>query len=529
LENMMRTRQIAGAWLCAVALALTAGAVGGEGVRVIDAVKTGSADAVRAVLKQKTDVNAAEPDGTTALHWAAHASNLELAQLLMRAGANVNAVNRYGVVPLRLAVEGGNAALVEALLASGANPNATLTTGESVLMTAARTGDPATVKALVARGANVNVAEGLQGQTALMYAALENHAAAVTVLAESGADLNARSKPLTWPEFKFNTGGMIYTLQPVGGWTALMYAARDGAVDAVRALAEAGAGLDLQDPDGTTPLILAIVNARFDTAVALLDKGANPNVADKMGMTPLYAAVDMHTLAPLMGRPAPPLRDSIDAVEIARVLLRRGANPNAQLQRPIIGRHTAYQGDGSLGEGTTALVRAARSGDVAMMKVLLEGGADPRITQKDGTTVAMIATSARGQRVYSGTASVGTPATEEDALEALTLLLNASVDVNAANGNGQTALHNAAARGADAIIRYLVEKGARLDAKDRAGRMPIDLARGGGGGRGRGNAAGEVRESTVALLGELMTGKGIPVPAPPSAPASPAAPAPAQQ
>jgi ankyrin repeat protein len=211
------------------------------------------------------------------------------------------------------------------------------------------------------------------------------------------------------------------------------------------------------------------------------------------------------------------------------VLLGRGANPNAQLQRPIIGRHTAYQGDGSLGEGTTALARAAKSGDVAMIKVLLEGGADSRITQKDGTTVAMIATSARGQRVYAATASVGTSATEADALEALKLLLNTSIDINAANGNGQTALHNAASRGADEIVRYLVEKGARLDARDKQGRMPIDLARGGGGGRGRGNAPGEVRDSTVRVLSELMTSRGIPVPPAPSAPASPAGQEPAQQ
>jgi ankyrin repeat protein len=519
---------MAGTWLCAAALALTGSGAQGAGVALVDAVRAGSADAVRALLKQKADVNAAEADGTTALHWAAHANNLELTRLLLRAGANVNAVNRYGVAPLRLAVEAGNAALADALLAAGANANTTLPTGESVLMTAARTGDPATIKALVARGANVNATEGLQGQTALMYAALENHAAAVKVLAESGADLNARSKPLDWPEFKFNTGGMIYTLQPVGGWTALMYAARDGAIDAVRALADVRADLDLQDPDGTTALILAIVNARFDTAVALLDKGANPNVADENGMTPLYAAVDMHTLSPLMGRPAPPLRDAIDAIEIARALLRRGANPNAQLRRPIIGRHTAYQGDGSLGEGTTALARAAKSGDAEMIRVLIEGGADARITQKDGTTVAMIATSARGQRAYAATASVGTPATEEDALASLKVLLATPLDVNAANGNGQTALHNAAARGADAIVRYLVENGARLDAKDRQGRLPIDMARG-GGGRGRGNAPPEVRESTVALLSQLMTSNGIPVPPAPPAPAPSAAPAPAQQ
>ncbi len=526
----MRTRLETAAWLCAAAITLTAHAVGGAGVRLIDAVRTGSPEAVSALLKQKPDVNAAEADGTTALHWAAHANSLEMTRQLLRAGANANAVNRYGVAPLRLAVEAGNAALAEALLKAGANPNAAIPNGESVLMVAARIGDPATLKMLLGAGAKANAVEGSQGQTPLMYAARENHAAAVKVLVEGGADVNARSKPLVWPEFKFNTGGMIYTLQPVGGWSATMFAAREGAIEAVRALADAGADVNLPDPDGTTPLILAIVNARFDTAVALLEKGANPNAADNMGMTPLYAAADMHTLSPLMGRPAPPLRDSIDAVAMARALLRRGANPNLQLKRPVIGRHTANAGDGSLGEGSTALMRAAKSGDAAMIRVLLEGGADARLTQKDGTTPVMIATSARGQRVYAGTASVGTPATDEDALEAVKLLLTAPVDVNAANANGQTALHNAAARGADAIVTLLVAHGARLDAKDRLGRLPIDIARGaGGGGRGRGNAGGPARESTAALLREAMTSRGIPIPPPAAQPAAAPAEAAAQQ
>jgi ankyrin repeat protein/cytochrome c553 len=368
--------------------------------------------------------------------------------------------------------------------------------------------------------------EDAQGQTALMFAALENHADAVKVLVEGGAKVNAQSKPLVWPDFKFNTGGMIYTLQPVGGWSAAMYAARQGSIAAVRALAENGADLNLADPDGTTPLILAIVNARFDTAVALLEKGADPNRADQFGMTPLYAVVDMHTLSPLMGRPAPELTDSIDAVETARVLLRRGANPNAQLKKPIIGRHTAFQGDGSLGEGSTALARAAKSADVAMIKVLLEGGADPKVTQKDGTTPTMIAVGARGQRVYSGTASVGTQATEEDALEAVTVLLSSAIDVNAANANGQTALHNAAARGSDPIVKLLVDRGATLDAKDRLGRLPIDMARGaGGGGRGgRGGAAGQVHQSTVAVLSQAMQSRGMTIPPPPAAPATAVAP-----
>jgi ankyrin repeat protein len=240
----------------------------------------------------------------------------------------------------------------------------------------------------------------------------------------------------------------------------------------------------------------------------------------------------MHTLSPMMGRPAPAMRDSIDAVEVARALLKKGANPNLQLKKPIIGRHTAFQGDGRLGEGSTPLARAASSADATMIKVLLEGGADPKLTQKDGTTVAMIAASARGQRVYAAAASVGTPATEADSLEALKLLLDTPLDVNASNTNGQTALHNASGRGADTLVKLLIDKGAKLDAKDKLGRLPIDMARGvgGGGGRGRGNAPGQVHESTVALLTAAMTAKGIAVPPPPARPANaPAEPAEQQQ
>jgi ankyrin repeat protein len=526
----MRVRHRVGAWCGAAAIAFGASAVDGAGLPLLDAVKAGRTQAVGALLRQKADVNAVEGDGTTALHYAAHANNVEMARLLLRAGAKADVVNRYGVTPLRLAVEHGNPDLVQALLRGGAKATARMPNGESVLMTAARTGNPATLRALMAAGADVNAAEDTQGQTALMFAARENHADAVRVLVEGGAKVNAQSKPLVWPEFKFNTGGMIYTLQPLGAWSAAMYAAREGSIDALRALARNGADLNLADPDGTTPLILAIVNARFDTAAALLESGADPNRADQNGMTALYAAVDMHTLSPLMGRPAPELTDSIDAVEMARVLLRRGANPNLQLKRPIIGRHTAFQGDGSLGEGSTALARASKSADVAMIQVLLEGGADPTVAQKDGTTALMIAVAARGQRIYAGTASVGTQATEEDAIDAVKVLLGSAANVDAANANGQTALHNAAARGSDTIVRLLVEKGAKLDAKDRLGRLPIDMARGaGGGGRGRGAGPGQVHESTIAVLTQAMQSRGLTIPAPQARPTAAPAEAEAQR
>jgi ankyrin repeat protein len=494
-----------------VAAATSLGAAASS-LPLIDAVKAGDIESVRVLLKGKADVNEALPDGTTALHWAAHSNQNELARLLIASGANANAANRYGVTPLTLAAANGNAALTEALLQAGADPKITAGEGETILMTAARAGSVGTIKVLVANGADVNAAEQWQGQTALVYAALENHGDAVRALVELGADVDTRSKRLEFPDFVFKTAGMIYAVQPVGSWTPLMYAARDGAIDAVRALADSGADLNLVDPDGTTALTLAIINGHFDTAVALLEKGADPNVADKNGMTPLYAAVDMHTIQTVWGRPMPLLEDATDPAGMVQALLEHGANPDVPLLRPIIGRHTRNTGDPSLSEGTTALARAAKSGDAKLMKLLIDGGANPHATQADLTTVAMIAASGGGQRVYPGSASVSTPATEEDSLEAIRLAVDAGVDLDAFNVNGETALHRAAARGADSIVAYLAEQGAKLDMRDRRGRTPLDVALGAGGGR-RGGPP-QVRESTADLLRQLMRARGLPVASP---------------
>jgi ankyrin repeat protein len=499
------------AWIAVVAAVLGLSAAANS-LPLIEAVKAGSVENVRTLLKQRVDVNAATPDGTTALHWAVQANANELAQLLIAAGARANAANRYGVTPLTLAATNGNAVLTEALLKAGANPNVVVGEGETILMTAARAGNVETIKALVAHGADVNAAEQWQGQTALVYAATENHADAVRLLVELGANVNARSKRLEFPDFVFKTAGMIYAVQPVGSWTPLMYAARDGAIDAVRTLADSGADLNLVDPDGTTALTLAIINGHFDTAVALLDKGADPNVADKNGMTPLYAAVDMNTIQTVWGRPMPLLEDATDPAGMVRALLAHRADPDVQLKRPIIGRHTRNTGDPSLSDGTTALARAAKSGDAKLMKLLLDGGADPHLTQADLTTVAMIAAAGGGQRVYPGSASVSTPATEEDSLASLKLVAEAGVDLDAFNMNGETAMHRAAARGADAIVAYLAERGVRLDTLDRRGRTPLDVALGvGGGGRG---GPSPVRKSTAELLRRLMQERGLRVPAP---------------
>jgi uncharacterized protein len=457
---------------------------------LIDAVKAGDAEAVRSLLRQRANVNAVEADGMTALHWAARSNDMDTLQLLLRSGANAKAANRYGVTPLSLAATNGNAPMIEALIRAGADPNAALPEGETVLMTAARTGNVGAVKALVAHGANVNAKESWQEQTALMFAASENNAAAVKALVEAGADMNVHSKVWNFPEYRYETNGMAVFQLPRGGWTALMFAARQNSTDAAAQLADLKADLNATDPDGTTALELAVFNVHYSLATMLLKKGADPNVPDNSGMTALYAAVDMRSPAGMMTRPNPKLTDEIDASEMVKILLANGANPNAKLSKPIIGRHNNLVGDTSLGEGATALMRATKTNDLPVMRLLLDGGADPTLTLKDRTTTAMISNS----------------------LEGIKLLVEHGVDVNAFNTNGQTIVHNAAARGANAIIQYAAEKGARLDQKDKQGRTPLDIASGNGGGGGRGGAGrggrgGGGNESTAALLRELMAKK----------------------
>ena len=477
---------------------------GGSG-RVVDAAKAGDFAAVKVLIAQKADVNVPEADGMTALHWAVRANDLTTVQMLIRAGANVNAASRYGLTPLLFAAQNGEPKVVAALVKAGANPNAAMPEGETPLMAAARTGNVDSIKLLVETGAKVGAREQWQGQTALMWAASQNNAAAVKTLIALGADKNERSKLLSFPEFKFETSGMVVTVLPRGGWTPLMYAARDGAADAVGALADAGADLNASDPDGTTALMYAIINAHFDTAAVLIEKGADPNVSDSTGTTALYSAVDMHTMGPMLSRPSPKLVDKLDSADVVRLLVARGANVNARLKRPIIGRHHTPTGDASLGEGTTPLARAAKSNDLQLMKVLLDADADPKLTLKDRTTVLMIA--AAGGAVV-GAYAVAIPVTEDSSIEAIKLCLDRGVDINAFNTNGTTAVHSAVQRGSQKVVRFLADHGAKLDMKNKQGRTPLDIAQGvgataGRGGRGRGaGPSGAMAD----LLRSLMAG-----------------------
>ncbi|HEV8415680.1 MAG TPA: ankyrin repeat domain-containing protein [Bryobacteraceae bacterium] len=438
-----------------------------------------------------------DPDGTTPLHWAVRANDVEAAQRLLHEGANPDAANRYGVTPLSLAAENASAPLIQALLQAGAHPT------ESILMTAARTGNGEVVRMLLARGANANARESSLGETALMWAAAENHPDAVRALIEHGADPNARSDKLEYPKDRFGLEG-VTTILPHGSWTALMYAGRQGSLEAARTLAEMGADLNLADPDGTTALEFAILNGHFDTAAMLTEKGADPNIADSTGMAALYAAVDMNTLGEIYGRPGRKSIDKLTALDLIPILLAHSADPNATLKSATLTRaHTP--GEPSLGAGTTPLMRAARNGDLAAMRVLIAHGADPSLKQKNGTTALMFAAGlGRGTGVFAKDY-----ATEAELLAAVKFLVElgvqSGVDVNAANDAGQTALH-IAAQASDGIVKYLAEHGANLDAKDKQGRTPLDAALG-VGMRARIGGEPTKRESTAALLRTLMSSR----------------------
>jgi len=471
----------------------------GVDTRVIDAARRGDAAGVRALIQKKAPATAAEPDGTTALHVAVQNDQIEIVQALLKAGAQANAATRYGVTPLALAATNGSPAVVAALIEAGANPNAANPDGETVLMDAARSGNLAVVNRLLAAGADVNARDTWRGETAVMRAAGENHADVVKRLAAAKADLDVRSKALGYPNIREDFSTMVFTAIPKGGFTALMLAAREGAHAAAAALVEGGANLDATDPDGTTALVLAIMNAHYDLAAMLIDKGANPNLGDASGMAALYAAVDMLHQAPMINRPLAKPTGKLRAMDVIARLLDHRADPDQGLKTPLLMRQHEF-GDGQLGDGATPLMRAAKASDPASMALLLDKGADPNRAMKNGTTALMIAASRPGRGTTVG-----------QTVAALTVLLDHRADVNAATPDGATALHQAVGRG-DEIVKFLVERGAKLDAKDKFGRTPLDVANGvpGGAGRGRGGAPGEpppVYKETAALLKELASSR----------------------
>lgn len=426
--------------------------------------------AIRLVLRG-ADVAAAENDGTTALHWAAYAGLDALVVALLDHGADPNATNRYGLTPLHAAAEVGHTLPVVALLEAGADPNATLPEGETVLMTAARSGNPEVVVALLDHGAATEARDDFYGETALIFAAVEDHAEAIAALVEHGADVNARAAPM---DYRSRRAGQ--SILGLGDWTPLMYAARHNASAAADALIAAGADLDAQDPDGATALVIAIINAHYEFANRLIAAGADPNLADdEPGMGPLYAAVDMHRLAVGHGRGTPPPVGLLTAVDTARVLLEAGADPNAMLKKAILTRtHTI--GDSALGEGATPLLRAAKSGDIEMLRLLVEHGADPFGMLPNGNTALHFA-AGLGWRDGSPIAPSYDQGTEQEAVETIAYLLELGLEIDEQNQSGDTPLLAAVSgRKSALIVAELLQRGANPRIENRRGQTAAAVA-----------------------------------------------------
>jgi ankyrin repeat protein len=493
------------ALLAAIVIASSVSLAAGQSP-LIDAVKRGDAAAVRALLAKKADVNAVEPDGSTALHWAVQRDDVALVDLLIGAGVNVKAATRYKITPLSLACTNGDAALLNRLLKAGADPNATSEEGQTALMTASLTGKPEAVKLLLETGAEVNTVEPYKGQTALMWAASEGNAAAAEILLTHGADVKAKSK---------------------AGFTPLLFAVRNAHAGAAKVLLDHGASVNDVAPDGTSALNVAVVNAYFELASMLLDRGANPNMPDPRG-SPL------HTLAWLrkpgtdgaaavgnVGHAPPPATGNMTALELAKKLLEHGADPNIRVgwkentfgkeggtaRNPPniqLGRHLLSY------VGATPFYVAAKNGDAVYMKVLADHGANPTLTTKAGITPLMVAA---GLDYWEGE-SPGPFAgvSEAERLEAVKLAVALGNDVNAVadfgdypmTGNtaytllyyphniddllelgvgdprwsGSTPLIGAVVSNQPSLVQWLVDHGARVDAKTKLGWTPLLVAEG---------------------------------------------------
>jgi uncharacterized protein len=456
-----------------VLLGLVANAQTRPDLRLVEAVERRDSRAVESLLKERADVNAAQPDGATALHWAAHWDDRAIAERLVRAGARADAANDLGVTPLALAAENGSAAMVDILLGAGANPNAKLHSGETALMTAARSGNVAVVKALVARGADVGAKELSHGQTALMWAVANGHAAVVRALVEAGADVQARSdvRPRvvhTGNRFGDRNESRGVATLDLGGFTPLLFAARQGDLETGRILLGAGAKVNEVAANGASPLVVAAHSGHGKFAALLVEHGADVNAAGA-GYSALHAAI---------------LR--ADA-ELVGVLLARGANPNAPIEKGTPSRYYSrdWALNGSALVGATPLWQAARYGDVAIMRQLVAAGANPKFAFGDGSTILIAAVAANSgfgtgdrRERYLGPGDIA-PTPEENervTYAAAAVALELGADVNATTQAGDTALHTAANQAVDSVAQLLVEKGANLEATNKRGLTPLGVA-----------------------------------------------------
>ncbi len=516
----------------------------------------GDRSAVRLLVEKKADVNAQQADGATALQWAAYRDDLELADLLIAAGANPKIPNREGATAMQLASQRGSAAMLEKLINAGASVNEREGNGETPLMLAARNGNLEALSLLLKRGADVNAKESLRGTTALMWAVEQKHTDAVKLLIEHGANVSVASSPdskggtaylaptirgradqeKTFRRVRDTTASDAEAIAAAfgvsknakgGGLTPLVLAAREDSLECAQLLVAAGAGVNQITRYGWTPLLTAVQNKHYRLAAWLLQHGANPNIANNGGWTPLYIAVDNRNIE---GGDYPVRQPDMDHLDLIKLLLDHGVNVNARIcgvestpqrckgdsteTRTIFTMQWLYE------DGATPFLRAAQSGDVAVMKMLLEHGADPKLPTANGDTALMVAA---GIGWVDG---VTFEWSEAENLEAVKMCLDLGIDPTIADGDGRTALHGAAHKGRTDVIRLLVEHGAKLDARDKGSRdtftgaleghtwMPIDYSR----GLVRVGVQSAIpHPEAEALLKMLMEERGIPVPPPANA------------
>jgi ankyrin repeat protein len=485
----------AAALLTAVSLSVSA-----ADLRLINAAKNGDRAAATSLLQQKLDVNAAEADGTTALHWAVRADDMDLADRLIKAGAKVKVANRYGITPLYLASVNGSAPMIEKLLKAGADANEVSTEGETALMTAARTGNVPAAKVLLANGAKVDAKETWQGQTALHWAVAQKHPEMVKELIAAKADVNMRADTKIWE--RQSSAEPREKWMPLGAQTPLMFAAREGCAACIPLLASAKADLNATDiDDNLTPLIMALLNGKYDAANALIQAGADVNMADKLGRVPLHVAIDDHTM-PISNRPSPKeVDEELNSLDIIKTLLAKGAEVNIQLKNAFPYRTKLDRGaDGMLGAGTTPLIRAAKAADHVAMKLLFEKGADAKLATRNGVN-ALMAAAGVGTNDADTT---GRYKPQPDIIESIRLCLEAGADINAVDSTGRSALFGAAQQGFDQVVQFLADRGAKVDLKDRNGRTALDAASGLAGGQGFDGSSGAASQATIAVLKKLM-------------------------
>ncbi len=482
----------------------------GTRAELLETVEAGDRASALKLLAAGSDVNARGPDGTTALMWAAYHGDVELVQRLLKAGADVEARNRYGASALSEAATIGSAQIIEALLQVGAAADTPNPEGETPLMVVARTGNVEAAGLLLNAGANVNAKEAWAAQTALIWAAAQSQPQMVRLLVSKGADVDARSVVRNWER------KVIKEPRPKdmnrGGLTPLLYAAREGCLECARHLLEGGADPNLADPENITALSLAIQNLHFDLAAYLIGMGADVNKWDLFGRAPLYMAVDVSTLPADGGGGMAyiPATDEHTALEVGKMLLEKGANPNLQIKRrpPHLSVGQDRGGDLVLTQGATPLLRAARAGDAEFVKLLLAHGALADLSTAYGVTPLMAAAGVE----YGLRVTRGRHRTQEGVLATLELLVDAGADVNARmlfeTNTGlvyhipgaeqrdfrydtrgrqvpgaaavlhKTAVHGAAQRGFAFVIEFLAAHGAKLDVKDAEGKTPLDLAMG---------------------------------------------------